>query len=557
MEKPKPVFICLVLLCMAVLTISPAQAATDEEIQESTTDGTQWLADQQNPDGSWGSTDQIGSTDFAVLKLETHAVENGVSPFDPSYQYSDEVQDGLDYLFLQAKTVDLTVQPDGNPDTNGDGIGVYFGSSINDYHVIYQTGITLATICAGESPDRVVNVPGSVVNGQTYGTVAQNIVDFLAWAQTDSGTYDGGWYYIPNSGYSDNSVSGYATLGLVYASSPTIGFSCTIPDFVKTELNKWVTYIQSPTTGGSGYTSPGDYYANVYNTGNLLVEFALLGDSPTTPRVQAAINFLVNNWNAPGSGYSDIGWRESSPSDIVNYIATYSIMKALQTFNLDTIGGIDWYQDFANAILPEQLPDGSWPVSKWASNTVLSTCWALLTLEKAAPPAKVADLYVNTIPSTQNPQVGQNVLITFKVGNRGPDPALDTVFTWIIPEGMEYIGATVDDPATIFNYDPTTRTLTWTLGTVPITDPSLFATVLIQRTGIINIQPMLETSTADPELENNIGTSFVEARAAGSTSTVSTVTAGTVGMLETGTTLAGIALAILMVMGGMVSARRK
>ena len=179
-KRTKRLLLAITFITIAIIAISPAQAATEEQIEQSTTEGTEYLAEQQNPDGSFGTSDYIGTTDLAVIKLETHATENGKSPFDPTYQYSDEVQDGLNYLFSQAKTVPISVQPDGNPDSNGDGLGVYFGSSPNDYRVMYQTGIALAAITAGEAPDRVVNVPGSPVNGQTYKQVAQNVVDFLA-----------------------------------------------------------------------------------------------------------------------------------------------------------------------------------------------------------------------------------------------------------------------------------------------------------------------------------------------------------------------------------------
>lgn len=550
MEKQtKNLLIATIFIVIAVIAISPVQAATDQEIEESTTNGTEWLAEQQNPDGSWGSNNQIGSTDFAVLKLETHATENGQSPFDPNYQYSDEVQNGLDYLFLQAKEVDIAVQPAGNPDSNGDGKGVYFGSSTTDYSVIYQTGVALAAIIAGEAPDRVVNVPGSPVNGQTYKNVAQNVVDFLAWAQTDSGTKEGGWYYIPNTSSSDNSVSGYAVLGLLYAVSPVHGYSCTVPDFVKTELNKWADYIQSDTTGGSGYSSPGDSYANVYNTGNLIVEFAFLGDVSTTARVTAAINFLVTNWNAPGSGYSDIGWKESSPSDITNYIACYSIMKALQTYNLDTIGGIDWFQDFANAIIAEQNADGSWPQSKWATNTELSTCWALLTLEKAAPPSKVADIAVTKTVSNSQPVVGNPIQYILTVNNKGPDQATDVVATENLSPNLQFVSAIPSKGS----YDQSTGI--WTIGTMDNGESvTLTINAIVMAAGAIVNEANATAAEFDPDLSNNRVNQTIIAQAAPEPVVEA---AGTIGMQTTGIPLAGIALAILMVTAGLILPKRK
>jgi uncharacterized repeat protein (TIGR01451 family) len=554
-QKNSKKLLFMVLVLFGIIALSSVSfAATPEEIQNSTTNGTEWLADQQNADGSFGTSDFIGTTDFAVLKLETHATEQSISPFDPSYQYSDEVQDGLNYLFSQAKTVAIGVQPDGNPDSNGDGIGVYFGSGINDYRVIYQTGIALAALTASEAPDRVVNVPGSPVNGQTYKQVAQNVVDFLAWAQTDSGLRDGGWYYVPNTDYSDNSVSGYAVLGLVYATSPANGFNCTVPAFVKTELSKWADYIQSDTTGGSGYTDPEDYYANVYNTGNLIVEFAFIGDESSSPRVTAAINYLVTNWNAPGSGYNDIGWRETTPADVTNYIATYSIMKAVQTFNLDTIGGIDWYQDFANAILPEQNADGSWPMSKWATNPVLSTAWALLTLEKAAPPVKSADIELTKTVNNTQPQVGNTIQYTLIINNRGPDPANDVTTTELLPTNLQLVSA-IPSKGT---YDPVTGI--WNIGTMANGESvNLVLNALVLNPGPIVNQANATALEFDPDLFNNLATLTIQATAAptNETEVPEVEAAGTIGMQKTGVPLAIMALAIIMVLGGMILPKRK
>lgn len=547
----------LILVFTILCLVSASFAATDEEIKNSTTNGTEWLAEQQNADGSWGTNDRIGSTEFAVLKLETHATESGKSPFDPTYQYSDEVQKGLDYLFLQAKEIDLTVQPAGNPDSNGDGKGIYFGSSTYDYKVMYQTGLALTAITAGGDPNRVVNVPGSVVNGKTYKEVAQNIADFIAWAQNDAGTGRGGWYYVPNQQTGDNSVSGYVVLGLVYATSPANGYECTVPTFVKTELNTWADYIQSDATGGSGYNSPDDYYANVYNTGNLLVEFAFLGDESTSPRVTAAINFLVNNWNQPGSGYNDVGWKESSPEAITNYIACYSIMKALESFNLDTIGGIDWYQDFANAIIAEQNADGSWPMSKWATNNVLSTCWALVTLEKAAAPIKAADIELTKTVDNTKPLVGNTIQYLLTINNKGPDPANNITITELLSSNLQFVSA-IPSKGT---YDP--KTGIWTIGTLENGESAtLTINAIVKTAGSIINQANATALEFDPDLSNNQVSQTVEALPQTiddlpEPETNVNAASNTLRMLETGTPISYLIIAILMVFSGIFGAKRK
>jgi len=144
------------------------------------------------------------------------------------------VERGLDYIFANARIVSISVQPHGDPDMDGDGIGVWFhdvdrwGRPVP----IYTTGIALMAIATSRAPDRVVDVPGSPVNGWKYKDVLQDAVDFMAWAQTDRGYGEGGWNYeamVDGGDRSDQSNTGWATFGLGFAESPAYGFACTVP----------------------------------------------------------------------------------------------------------------------------------------------------------------------------------------------------------------------------------------------------------------------------------------------------------------------------------------
>jgi len=115
-------------------------------------------------------------------------------------------------------------------------------------------------------------------------------------------------------------------------------------------------------------------------------------------------------------------------------------MKALESFNLDTIGGIDWYQDFANAIIAEQNANGSWPGSKWAEyNNVLSTCWALLTLEKASVPTKAADIELTKTVDNSKLVVGNTIKYLLTVNNKGPDPANEVTITELLSSNLQFV----------------------------------------------------------------------------------------------------------------------
>ena len=204
------VILALVLSFGMMLAPTAGQAATQAEIDDAIADGMAWLANQQNPDGSWGTSDQIGMTGLALVKFQDHAVREGISPFSSSYQHHTLVENAFDYLFTRAYTYDISAaQPHGDPDGDGDDVGVYFYGS-SDHHRHYETGIALMAICSGKSPSRVVNVSGSPVDGWTYEEVAQDVVDYLAYAQADTGSAEGAWDYTsPNSSRGDQSVSGW------------------------------------------------------------------------------------------------------------------------------------------------------------------------------------------------------------------------------------------------------------------------------------------------------------------------------------------------------------
>lgn len=406
-------------------------------IEDAVADGVAWLAEQQNGDGSWGAEYPVAKTALAVLKLATHATSGNVSPFDAGYPYSDNVAAGLDYLFANAHITNISTQTAGDPDGDSDGKGVHFRSPIyppDRNAVIYETSMAMMAIASSNATDRVVDVSGSAVDTWTYQEVLQDAVDYIAWAQTDSSYGRGGWNYEPhdNSGTrSDQSNSGWATLALAYAEAPPpIGFDLTIPGFVRTELGAWIDYIQDDVNGdaedgGADYDGPSgghELWVNTLKTGNLLQQMAFVGDTLDTQRVQDAIDYLVRHWYDENS---DPGWRGHYSC----YHATYTIMKGLEAFGTDNITSsgnitpIYWFEDFTNALLWEQQPDGSWPQScfdGFGCEKILSTEWALLTLQKTTAPTREApDLVISEKHEEWVDEELGTYKVYFTVKNRG------------------------------------------------------------------------------------------------------------------------------------------
>ncbi|HOX02973.1 MAG TPA: terpene cyclase/mutase family protein [Candidatus Paceibacterota bacterium] len=380
---------CALGVAASMFAAAPLRAVTPEEIASSIDRGLAWLVSQQNLDGSWSAyygSEPVAGTSLAVVKLEERAFEMGYpSPFDESYPYRENVIRGLNYLMSQTASY-------------GAGMGVCFtlGS-----HETYRTGLGMMAIAASRAPDRVVNVSGSYVDGWTYQAVLQACVDYFVFAQNP----DGGWRYFFMNEPSDNSNSGYAVLGLRYAEAPAYGFECAIPDSTKNRLSAWLNAIQDA-SGGSQYVVDGDW-VNLLKTGNLLFEMSLVGDSTAVPRVQSAIVYIQNTWNDLSS---DPGWRPHE------YQCMYCLMKGFVSLGIDTItvagNPVDWYQEFAAAIVASQNADGSWPPDRWG-DSALATAWALMVLEKVAPPPPV-EVQID-LPDCACDQAGYDVKTTYTV----------------------------------------------------------------------------------------------------------------------------------------------
>ena len=362
-------------------------------------EGVAWLVAAQNSEGSWGGSNKVACTAFAVLKLEDRAFEQGTSPFDGEYEYSQQVTTGLNYIFSQADTYELAA-------------GICLGKGD---HVTCETGIAMMAIAASRNPDRVVNVPASIVDGYTYKETLEANIEFFASYQEGNGS----WRYEPfgSKGCGDNNNTGYVVLGLAYAEEPVYGFNCTIPEDVKSKLDAWIDYVQvdgaTPHSGGSGYGA-GDSNSNVLRAGGLIFEMAFVGDTPDVPRMQRALDFLSRAWNDPDwlwedthsypGWYGNPDWQGEPETEEMpdwwlgleerwwnwmgpHYQAMYWIKKGLTYAGIDTISvddiDVNWYDAFVARILYGQNEDGSWDRDYWG-DSILATEWALLTLEKGA-----------------------------------------------------------------------------------------------------------------------------------------------------------------------------
>jgi hypothetical protein len=338
-------------------------------------------------------------TGLATWKFAERATElvPPLDPFDPAYVYHSQVESGLDCIFSMVQENGGLVWLPGRP--------------------TYETGIDMIAVAASRAPSRIVSVTGSPVDGWTYQQVLAGMLDWMEDAQNDAGCEMGGWGYEANYvGWSDQSNTGYATMGAGFAIAPVLGFGLTLDPNVLAKLDTYIDNVQHPISGGSGYflggpPPCGSDEGNTLRTGNLLYEIALGGRPVAAPTVQAAVGFIEAHW----SDTCDPGWQG-------DYQATFTMTKGLQAFAgaLDTLPVVgDWFDQTSTYIVEHQNLDGSWGpgCGFGAGDPVLETSWALLSLEPTAfippnqpPDCSAAAPSISEIWPANHKMVGVNVV---------------------------------------------------------------------------------------------------------------------------------------------------
>lgn len=183
-------------------------------------------------------------------------------------------------------------------------------------------------------------------------------------------------------------------------------------------------------------------------------------------------------------------------------------------------------------------------VSAADSANLTATVFTNITIKPAA------NLYVNIKSSNSNPKIGETFKLTYKLGNSGPDAASNVTITIPVPENFEISSISGDGSWT---YNAATRTITWTLANVPVGDPYLYITGKTTKAGVYSFGSSI---TSDTYNLNTEGVTPLTINAASNTASVNAANV-TVAMQTTGMPIAGLILAILAVLGGIFTPRKK
>ena len=346
---------------------------------------------------SYGTAGHLSATASAVNAFEANGhLESG----NASNPYTETVRYGLGYIFSQLRTELLGLQPAGDPDSNGNGIGI----RPNTNYYPYVGGAVMDAIITSGTPGALAPTGPADVLGRGYADIVQDMVDSYAYGQYDVGGARGGWRYSWNQ-HPDNSAAQWGAIGMLPAEA---NWGLTVPAWVKTESMFWLDYSQYYTGvadtaahyGAFGYTGKGQYIAG---TASGMVQLAFNGVPSAVGggRWQAAEKWLRLNWNqffASGADYYSMfalakAMRQANPAPLDNLCDSNPLC-----------GSLDWYNDasigFARRLVDLQQANGAWTGgNRWYIDPGMQTPWSVLILSKslfeAGSPVAVAEAIPN------------------------------------------------------------------------------------------------------------------------------------------------------------------
>lgn len=290
--------------------------------------GAAWLAKNQGRDGSWTATGgepyPCAMTGLAGLAL----LATGNTPLRGPY--GSQIRRAIDYLVKRQGS-------DGHISTPGDGRSMYG----------HGFAMTFLAECCGMDP-------GEEDRNRIKECLRKAV---LLTARAQSGP--GGWYYSPNSGQDEGSV----TITQVQALRACRNVQIDVPPKTIERAIDYIKKSQQPDGGIAYRVGMSGSRPALSAAGAELLLMAGMYDAKET---QKAIEYVKKNISAEATR----GQHDS-----------YTTFYAAQA--LHQIGGTDWAKYFEarrKRYVREQQGDGSWRFTGWGASPVFDTSVAVITL---------------------------------------------------------------------------------------------------------------------------------------------------------------------------------
>ncbi len=393
----------------------------------------------------------VGAANINAFEVNGHL--EGGSAGNP---YTETVARGMRWLFTVLAPGSISMQtypaPTGtvNPDSNGNGIGVW----LNQSYYPYQTGMFMDAIVASGTPTALTTTGPVNVIGRMYKDIVQDMVDGYAYGQYNGAdNARGGWRYNWND-YPDNSACQWAAIGIIAAErewgTAKLGAGgIVVPAWVKTEnRDHWIPDSWVSSDGGftyqNGYPYPWGPYAT---TPSALVQMAMDGVGrgsvfglPTARQYwDSGETFIRNRFCNSGGSTGAIrnyyyGLFSFTKAMLLHDSNNDGIAEPITLLQSSTAGvqPIDWYAAEASAgaqcdgvartlVNTQSASDGSWYGHDYEGNQYrFETAWAIIMLNKTVFASGVP---VAVAQATPNPAVGGQTITLSGSDSFHQDPA--------------------------------------------------------------------------------------------------------------------------------------
>ncbi len=284
------------------------------------------------------------------------------------------------------------------------------------YHVLRSSHVPVGDASAAGAYRSLQSVYDSMTSPKkqdatgltVYVASARDLVKYLGELQNEKGMWGYGRYRAIGLGMDpDNSNTQFAVLGLTSASrlgarAPTVVWRRALKHFLDTQTG------QGTTGGGSGWSYQDGAHAidDATTSGGIgavvMCRSELLGDSSYTQdrdaenALRSAVRQLAKSLDS--GAVFDLAAAKSAGWSMYRYYLAYGIERAGALSGLSEFGGHDWFGEGAEFLLAMQGPSGAWPAGPptgstnaggaktSATDTIVSTCFALLFLGRATPP---------------------------------------------------------------------------------------------------------------------------------------------------------------------------